>query len=80
MKILYEISPLRCNGCSVCYMLYHSDMLHYVRTACLRHMLCIIYRINRKYSPKQLLLVCARCEVGIVTKKGPAVECDSFIS
>jgi hypothetical protein len=57
-------------------MLYNSDMLHYVRKACLRYMLRIMYRINRKRSPKQPLLVyicvqtqCARCEAGNVTKK-----------
>ena len=57
-------------------MLQHSDTLHVARTAYLRYVFHIIYKINIKYSPKQLLLVClcmqtqcARCDVGIVTNK-----------
>jgi hypothetical protein len=55
-------------------MLQYSDMLHVARTAYLRCVFHIIYKI--KYSPKQLFVVClcvqtqyARCDIGIVTNK-----------
>jgi len=51
-------------------------MLHVARTVYLRCVFHIIFKINIKYSTKQLLVVClcvqkqyARCDVGIVTNK-----------